>query len=87
MKKFLALGLSGCAAAVGLTACGDSPENGRATAIKISNSIVKVCGAQEGSGNVGPRTITPIDLDGTDGPTGYLVTCVNGKTDYVEAQK
>ena len=70
-----------------VSACGDNPGNGRKTAERISQSIVRVCGAAEGSGNVGPRTITPMDLDGTDGPTGYLVTCVNGKTDYVEAKK
>lgn len=83
MRKLLIL--SSCAIAVGLSACGDTAENGHVTAERIAASIARVCGAAESNGNVGPRTITPIDLDGEDGPSGYLVTCVNGKTDYVES--
>ena len=85
MKKFLLI--PAAAGVLLVSGCGGSTENGSATAHRISQSIIAVCGTSEGNGNVGPRTITPIDLDGESGPTGYLVTCVNGKTDYVEAVK
>ncbi len=73
----LLLALAGC----------DSESDGRATAAAIAQRISEVCGVAEGREAGGPRTVTPIDLDGQDGPTGYLVTCVNGKTSYVTAVK
>lgn len=74
-------------AAVALSGCGDDAKHGRETAGRIAAAIQRVCGVSESNGNVGPRTITPIDLDGKDGPSGYLVTCVNGRTQYVAASK
>lgn len=73
--------------AVVVAGCGDDVQNGRATAERIAGAITQACGTTEAREAGGPRTITPIDLDGSDGPTGYLVTCVNGRTSYVEAKK
>ena len=73
------------AAAAVTIGCGDTPEEGGKTALKIEAKIHELCGTTETREAGGPRTITPIDLDGTDGPSGYLVTCVNGRVAYVEA--
>lgn len=69
---------------VTFTGC-DNPKEGRKTAHRIEVAIGKVCGVTEGREAGGPRTITPIDLDGSDGPSGFLVTCLNGRVEYVEA--
>lgn len=71
--------------AVCLLAGCDNPEEGRKTAGKIEQTIQEVCGTTEHEGSGGPRTVTPIDLDGSGGPSGFLVTCLNGKVEYVEA--
>lgn len=72
-------------AALVLIGCGDSPEEGNKTALKIEAKIHELCGTTESREAGGPRTITPIDLDGESGPSGYLVTCVTGRVAYVEA--
>lgn len=76
------------AAAVLLAGCDDTQE-GRETASRVAAAIKRVCSpSPELRGEAsGPRTITPIDLDGSSGPSGFLVTCINGRVEYVRAPK
>lgn len=90
MKLLITLALGSVFLIATVGGC-DTQENGKATANSIASSITKVCGVTENSPvakeATGPRTVTPIDLDGSSGPSGFLVTCINGRTAYVKATK
>lgn len=77
--------LAALALAAALLAGCDDADNGRKQADRITRAIHDACGVNEGGDHGGVRTVTPIDLDGSDGPSGFLVSCISGQVVYVEA--
>lgn len=76
-------------AAIAFAGCNsDTPKNAKVTANRLAVAIEQTCGTREngsGAGDTGPRTVTAI-TDKESDQIGFVVTCVNGKTVFVQAR-